>query len=81
MQTRNQGANMTRAQILITASKHNFLRVNAQMYNLDKQKTTPACNPLGAICRATNFRKNKLFDRQVSANLTFRRFGICFDLQ
>ena len=28
---------------IITTSKCNFLRINAQMYNLDKQKTTPAC--------------------------------------
>jgi RNA-directed DNA polymerase len=32
----------------LTASKPNFLRANAQMHNLDKQKTRPACKPLYA---------------------------------
>jgi hypothetical protein len=44
-QTREREVSVWR-QLAITASKHNFLRVVAQMYNLDKQKTTPACRPL-----------------------------------
>ena len=36
----------------LTAVLRNFLRVNAQIHNLDKQKTTPARITLGSICDA-----------------------------
>ena len=35
----------------ITASKRNFLRVNAQMHNLVKQKTTSACKTLAVMAK------------------------------
>jgi hypothetical protein len=38
MQTR-RATYLCAATILVTPSKRNFLRVNAQMHNLDKQKT------------------------------------------
>ena len=39
-----------------TGQWRNFLRVNAQMHTLDKQKTTPAPNPLVGICMRTSIK-------------------------
>lgn len=38
---------------VLTPSKRNFLRVNAQMHNLDKQKTTPAWKTLAVMFKKT----------------------------
>lgn len=38
----------------LTPNKRNFLRVNAQIHNLDKQKTTPAWITLWVMLRQTN---------------------------
>ena len=45
----------------LTPSKHNFLRVSAQMHNLDKQKTTPAWKTLAPILgrHSNNIKTNK----------------------
>ena len=48
MRTRKRGVPVWRLQP-ITAPKPNFLRVNAQMHNLDKQKTVPRRQPLPAM--------------------------------
>ena len=40
-------------QRVVTAPTCNFLRVNAQMHNLDKQKTASSCKPLCSMRRRT----------------------------
>ena len=44
--TLSQLADLSVGNEAVTAVLRNFLRVNAQMYNLDKQKTVPRRNPL-----------------------------------
>ena len=47
----------------ITAPTSNFLRVNAQMRNLTKQKTVSSCKPLGVIYDKTHY--NNIIDTPV----------------
>ena len=48
MRTRKQDVPLWRLQLLTATTLH-FLRVNAQMRNLDKQKTAQGRKPLAAM--------------------------------
>lgn len=59
----------------ITAPKPNFLRVNAQMYNLDKQKTVPRRKTLPATSRQKN--QTLTLDTKLQFDLTKLARPVC----